>query len=101
MMCKILLVVSFLGSLCVLGCGGGGGNTPPVSPTITSVGVSCTPTSIQTGQTSQCSTAVSGTGSYSSGVTWAATNGTISAAGVFTPSAVGTATITATSTEDA
>ena len=43
-------------------CGGGGGSTPPVSPTITSVSVSCTSTSVQTGQTSQCTAAVSGTG---------------------------------------
>ena len=47
--------------------GGGsnaGGGTPPSNSTITSV--SCIPTSVQTGQTSQCSATVSGTGSYSS-----------------------------------
>ena len=102
MTCKTLLALSLLGSLCVAGCGGSssGGSTTTASPTITSVSVSCNPTSIQTGQTSQCSATVSGTGSYSSGVTWSATDGTTSSAGVFTPSAAGTATITATSTED-
>ena len=102
MTCKALLALSFLGSLCVVGCGGsgsGGGSTPPQNPTVTAVSVSCTPTSIQTGQTSQCSATVSGTGSYSSAVTWAATDGTITSAGVFMPSAAGTAAITATSTE--
>jgi hypothetical protein len=102
MTCKTLLALSLLGSLCVAGCGGSssGGSTTTASPTITSVSVSCNPTSIQTGQTSQCSATVSGTGSYSSGVTWSATDGTTTSAGVFTPSAAGTATITATSTED-
>ena len=103
MTCKTLLALSLLSSLCVTGCGGssgGGGSTTTASPTITSVSVSCTPASIQTGQTSQCSATVSGTGNYSSGVTWSATDGTITSAGVFTPSATGTATVTATSTQD-
>ena len=75
-------------------CGGGGGGStapPPPSATITSVSISCTSASVQTGQTSQCSAKVSGTGSYSSGVTWTvngtsggnATYGTISAAGLY------------------
>lgn len=98
---KCLFALSFLGSLCAAGCGGGGGGgTTTESPTITSVSVSCTSASIQTGQTSQCSATVSGTGSYSSGVTWSATDGTVTSVGVFTPSAAGTATVTATSTED-
>jgi len=81
-------------------------------PAITSVAVSCTPTSVQTGQTSQCTATVSGTGSYSSAVTWSvsgvqggnSTVGAISTAGLYTaPSAVPSTnpvTITATSTED-
>ena len=69
-------------------------------PTITSVTVSCSPSSITTSQTSACSATVLGTGGYSSAVTWSATGGTITAAGVFTPSGTGTATITATSTQD-
>jgi hypothetical protein len=43
-------------------CGGGsngGGNT---GPTITSVSASCSPASIQTGHTSQCTATVTGTG---------------------------------------
>lgn len=97
-----LLLYSLL-SLILAGCGGagGGGTTPPPqSPAITSVSASCNPASIQTNQTSQCSATVSETGSYSSAVTWSATDGTITSAGVFTPSAAGTATITATSTAD-
>jgi len=99
---RILLAFSILGSLCIAGCGGGGGNqnTPQVSPTITSVSIACTPASILTGQTSQCSATVSGTGAYSTAVTWSATDGTINSAGVFTPAASGTATIAATSTQD-
>jgi len=89
------------------GCGGGsngGGSTPPVTPTITSVAVSCSPALILTNQTTTCTPTVSGTGSYSSGVTWTvspATIGSVSSAGVFTPTGTGTATVTATSTQDA
>ncbi len=68
--------------------------------TITSVSVACSPASILTTQTSACAATVQGTGSYSSAVTWTATDGTITSAGVFTPSGVGTAVITATSTQD-
>lgn len=99
-----MLVLSVLGFLCVAGCGGGGGNGGGgggSTSTITSVSVSCSPASITTVQTSSCSASVAGTGSYSSGVTWTATDGAITSAGVFTPSAIGTATITATSTQDA
>jgi hypothetical protein len=44
---------------------------------------------------------VQGTGAFSSAVTWGATGGTINSSGVFTPAGAGTATITATSTQDA
>ena len=89
----------------VAGCGGGnsGGGILPVTPTITSVSVSCSPASIYTNQTSACTPIVIGTGSYSSSVTWSVSPtsiGTVSSAGVFTPSGAGTATITATSTQD-
>jgi len=90
------------------GCGGGGGGgstPPPQNPTITSVSVSCTPASVQTGQASQCTATVSGTGSYSSAVTWSAVSGTISSSGLYTaPASIpasGSDTITATSSEDA
>ena len=101
---KTLFVFAFLGSLCVVGCGGGStsdvSSGTQASPTITSVSVACAPTSIQTGQTSQCSATVMGTGAYSSAVTWSATGGTIASSGVFTATSAGNATITATSTED-
>jgi hypothetical protein len=85
---------------------------PPVAPTITSVTASCIPASVQTNLTSQCTATVTGTGSYSSTVTWSvsgvsggnSTVGTITSAGVYTaPSAVpatNPVSITATSTED-
>src|ERR1039457_2237935 len=97
---KALFVLSFFGFLFEIGCGGSINFTPSESHTVTSVSFSCTPTSIQMVRTSQCSAKVSGTGSYSSGVTWSATDGTVTSAGAFSPSAAGTATITATSTQD-
>lgn len=73
----------------------------PSSPTITSVAVSCSPATVGTGAMSQCNATVQGTGSYSSGLTWAATSGTIEASGLFTaPGSAGVATVKATSTED-
>lgn len=86
------------------GCGGGGGNGGGgTQTTITSVTVGCSPSSILTGQTSACTPTVTGTGSYSSSVTWSVsptTIGSVSSTGVFTPTAAGSATITATSTQD-
>lgn len=93
----------------ILGCGQTTGvsspppkpTPPPSSPTITSVSVSCSPTTIDTSATSQCNATVSGTGSYSSGVTWSASTGTIDKNGLFTaPASATTATVTATSTQD-
>jgi hypothetical protein len=95
--------------LLLTGCGGGStmlsGNVTPTpsapSPTITSVSVACTPSSIQTGQTSPCSASVSGTGSFSTSVMWGASAGTISSSGILTaPSTPQTVTVTATSTQD-
>lgn len=89
-------------SLIFAGCGGSSSlKSNSALLTITSVAVSCNPSVIQTGQSSQCSASVSGTGGFSTSVTWAATNGTITPAGLFTASSMGTATITATSTQDA
>lgn len=97
------LTLLSLGAFCVAGCGGGSA-PPPVSPTITSVSVSCAAASLQTGQTSQCSATVSGTGSYSSGVLWSAVYGTVSSSGLYTAPATvpasGADTVKATSTED-
>jgi len=72
-------------------------NVTAVPFTITSISVSAAPTSINTGQTSQCAATVSGTGTFSSAVTWTATGGTISSTGLFTPSGAGTATCKANS----
>jgi hypothetical protein len=77
------------------GGGGGGGGT------VTSVTVSCFNTVLQAGQTDQCSAVVQGTGSFESSVTWTATAGSVSSAGLFSASsASGTVTITATSVSD-
>src|ERR1035438_9478946 len=104
-----------LGSLSVVGCGGGGSGSstpPPQSPTITSVSVTCASSSVPTGHTSQCSATVSGTGNYSSAVTWAvngtsggnATYGAVNTGGLYQapPAAPATyiVTVTATSTMD-
>ncbi len=89
-------------SLLVAGCGGGSvGGTAMPSPTISSVSVVCSPSSIATGAPSQCNATVDGTGSYSSTVTWTASSGSINASGMLTaPNSAATVTVTATSTGD-
>jgi len=87
------------------GCGGGGGGTVTQKPTITGVSVTVASSSITSGKTDQASDTVSGTGAYTTTVTWSVSPssiGTINSSGLFTAgsSATGTATITATSTED-
>ena len=73
----------------------------PPGSTITSVKAACSPTTLNAGATAQCAATVTGTGRYSSAVTWTASSGAITAAGLFTaPPAAGSATITATSTQD-
>jgi len=100
-------------SLCALmamtACGGGNNgvgsnNQGSGSPGITAISVTCDAMSLRSTQTSQCSARVSGTGSYSSTVTWSVDNGTISSSGLFTAGAVSapsTANIIATSAQDA
>jgi len=78
---------------------------PPAAPvsTITAVSVACYPASILTTQTSTCTPTVTGTGSFSTSVTWSVSPtsiGMVSSTGLFTPAGAGTATITATSTQD-
>lgn len=102
--------VRFLGVLVAVGClllsvacGGGSSNT--TTSTITVVGASCSPSAITSGQTSQCTASVQGTGSFSSTVFWTASSGgTINAtSGLFTAGTVPfttQVTITATSTQD-
>ena len=90
-----------LGSIIVMAaCGGSGGSS---SSTVTSVTVSCSPTTVTSGGTSQCTATVSGTGSFSTGVTWTASAGTISSTGLLTAPSVTTitsVTVTATSTQN-
>ena len=72
-----------------------------VSSSITSLAVTCNPSTIGENATSQCSAKVQGTGSFSSAVTWSSSAGTINTSGLFTaPATAGTATVTATSTQD-
>jgi len=105
---KASLCLLFPGVLWIAGCSGGtfatNTNSQAQSPTITSVSVTCSPSSISAGQTSQCSATVSGTGNYSSDVTWSAAAGAISSTGLYTAPASapssGTDTITATSKQD-
>ncbi len=82
-------------------CGGNGGGG---SGTVTAISVSCSPTNVTSGGTSQCSATVSGTGNFNSSVTWSTSAGTISSSGLFTAPVVTTsllATITATSVQNA
>jgi len=88
--------------LVLLACGSSSGSTSSVAtPSISSVSVVCTPTAVALSASSQCSASVQGTGSFSSAVTWSSSVGTINPSGLFTaPATAGTATVTATSTQD-
>ncbi len=96
----LLSAAEILTTLSGCSSGGSAGNTNPPQSFITSVSVTCTPTSILMTQTSVCTATVQGTGAFSSAVNWSATDGSISSSGVYTPTAAGTATIIATSTQD-
>ena len=80
------------------------GGSAPVVPTVTGVSVSPTMVSVGGGQAQQFSATVSGAGSPSQAVTWSASAGTITSAGLFTsPAATAgaqTVTVTATSAVD-
>jgi len=101
---RVLGILAAVGCLLMaMACGGGGSSSS--TSTITLVSASCSPTGITSGQTSQCTGSVSGTGDFSSTVTWSASSGgTIDAtSGVFTAGNVPfttQVTITATSTQD-
>lgn len=95
--CVILLLFLGLSTACGRGSNGGTGS----GNTITAVSASCSPASIQVGQTSQCIATVTGSGTYSTAVTWSASEGSVNSSGLFTaPNSVGSATITATSVQD-
>ncbi|HTV66645.1 MAG TPA: DUF3443 family protein [Bryocella sp.] len=73
------------------------------SGTVTSVSVSCSPSTVGSGGTSQCSATVGGTGNFSSTVTWSTTAGSISTSGLLTAPTVSSSTsvtVTATSTQN-
>ena len=75
---------------------GNGRNTSAVS----GVSVVAKPSSLTMGESANCDAAVSGSGNYSSAVSWTATGGTITQSGIFTPSGPGSGTCTAYSTQD-
>ena len=79
---------------------------PPPASTITGVSVSCNPPAVSIGGTSACTATVSGTGSYSSAVTWSLVSapgtGSIGSSGTYTaPGSATSATVKATSNQDA
>ena len=99
----VLALASCLAACGIAACGGGGTGTqaPPVSPTISSVTVTCSPATVDVSATSQCTATVQGTGSYSSAVAWTASAGTISSSGLLAaPASAGNLTVTATSNQD-
>ncbi|HEY1499462.1 MAG TPA: alkaline phosphatase family protein [Acidobacteriaceae bacterium] len=99
---RALLTCLVLSAL--IACGSQNSSAPPqsASPTISSVAPTCSPSSVATGATSQCSANVQGTGSFSTAVTWSVSGGgSITSGGLFTaPSSAVTASVTATSTQD-
>jgi phosphatidylinositol-3-phosphatase len=100
----LLVLMTCLIPLAFTACGGGGtASLPtPVSSSISSVGAKCNPVTVSPIGSSQCNATVQGTGSYSSAVTWSASEGAINASGIFTaPASAATVTVTATSTQDA
>ena len=74
--------------------------TVVAAPTITSVAVTCNPTTIAVSGSAQCAATVLGTGSFNGAVTWSATGGSITANGLFTaPATASSVIVTATSTQ--
>lgn len=75
----------------------------PAGSSISAVSVSCTPTNLPSGQTSQCSANVTGTGKFDPSVKWSVSSGSISSSGLLTAPIVPTNTqiiATATSVQD-
>ena len=97
---KLGLLFLFSNVIWLAACGGSGGSS---SSTVTSVNVSCSPSTVGSGGTSQCSATVSGTGSFNSTVTWSTSAGSITTSGVLTAptvTAMTTVTVTATSAQN-
>jgi hypothetical protein len=98
---KIGLLLVVANVLWMAACGGGGDNNN--SSSISSVTVACSPTTVNSGGTSQCVASVTGTGNFSSGVAWTTSAGSISNMGLLTAPVVSTTlliTVTATSVQD-
>ncbi len=96
----LVFILSCSVLLGITACGGGGSSN---TGTITAVTISCAPTSIQSGQTSQCTATVTGTGTFITTVTWTASVGAIDSNGVYTAPPVNASTqvtITAISNQD-
>jgi hypothetical protein len=89
--------------LFLAGCGGGSTVAPPPPPsTVTSVTVSPATANVIVGNTQQFSVTVTGTGNFSTAVTWSVSGaaGTINTSGLFTASSnPGPVTVAATSVE--
>lgn len=101
---KLYLSSLFIGVISLAGCGGASFLPNSQTSTIAAVSVTCSPSSVSTGGTTQCLAVVTGSGAYSSDVTWTADSGIISSSGLYTAPAAnpasGSATVTATSRQD-
>jgi hypothetical protein len=100
---KFVWWVAPLLAVCMVGCGGSEYRFPghKPKPEVTGVTAVCSPSTIQPNQTSQCTATVTGQGSFNPAVSWSASAGQISTAGLFTaPSLPTSVTITATSQWD-
>ncbi len=102
---KLVWCVAPLLAMCMAGCSGSEYRFPghKPKPGVMSVTAICSPTTLQPGQTSQCSATVVVTGSFTMAVTWSASAGEISTSGLFTAPMVASktsVTITATSQGD-
>ena len=92
--------------LVVAACGGNSNdNSSVINGRITSVTVTCNPTTINSTETSQCNASVGCTGKscYMVAVNWSSSAGSINSSGLFTPPATDMTvqvTITATSVQD-
>jgi len=72
--------------------------TITTKPAVTSVSVTCTPSTVGAGLTTSCLASLTGSGAYSSAVTWTTNYGTITSDGVLTvPMNQASITVTATS----
>jgi hypothetical protein len=103
---KLALPILFTGVISIAGCGGASflpnSQTSPATKTsaVSGVSVVAKPSSLTMGESATCEATVSGSGNYSTAVTWTSTGGTITQSGIFTPSGPGSGTCTAYSAQD-